>query len=494
MAALIKTSGSTGSALPDPVKDQTAIAPLPMPAIENKPAPGQTGPKGLSPRTTYSKVNTGSPPVMDAGAMGQKASPNRGMEFLPAKVAAQRGSTMTTTMHARPSLQDMVKQAMAGAASALSTNLEAARQETAQRGTTKTASVKVDTSEVSTEMVSKLAGALEFIEQQLRKEAEGPGEGPGSLTVMQASASETNMMDAGHSGEATSKNQPPMNPPLQPEKVQEGNAGTGLQTNDSMMHGEQPVEPIKNASAALNVLSRLGKAGTDKEASAAGKLMAARDSVKGALGAAKGFGAKAVGKGKELGAKAGDFAKSHPKSVGGAGLAAAAATGAGLKMTANRRNAYKSKEGSAPISFIRKLAEDAINPAHISSPASVNPAAPPPGAAPAGEQVPSEPSDVTSQKSMISSNEAAINYTKGQAKADPKKDVNQVLTEPALSSAHDKVLNEVFENTGRAGVKISSAKEPMKKTATQVAAQRVTLNALLKQASADVKATATKGQ
>lgn len=353
-----------------------------------------------------------------------------------------------TTIHTRPSLQDMVKQAMAGTTNALQVNLEAARQ--SAQGTTKTASkAPVSSSSVSTEMVSKLASALGYIEAELRKEAEGPGEGPGALTVMESNVpGVTN----GDSGQATSKNQPPMNPALQPEQVQEGSAGTGLETNDDMSHPAQPVEPIKNASAM-------------------GKMMAARDAAKGA-----------VGKGKALVA-------AHPKAAKGVagaagGLALGGAVAGGMHLHGKREVAKdRAKQGSAPIALLRKLAEDAINPAQISVPKGQGDL--PEGASASGEGVPSEPSDVSSQKSMIASNEAAINYTKGQAKADPKKDVNQVLTEPALTSSTDKVLNEAFTNTGAAGVKISAAKD-LQKTAAQVGAQRVILDRLLKKASADV--------
>lgn len=435
-----------------------------MPAIENKPAPGQTGPKGLSPRTTYSKVNTGSPPVLDGGA-AQKNIPNQGMQFLPAKIAEQRGSM--TTMHERPSLQAMVKAAMAGTANALQVNLEATRQATSHRGSTKMASAVAETpGQVSSEHVHKLASALGHIGQMILKEAEGdlgPGEGPGALTVMQATSSETNV-DAGEQGQATAAHQPPMNPPLQAEKVQEGNAGTGLETNDEMQHPEQPVEPIKNAAA--RVLERLNKTAAIKalpsgEGHAGRKAM---DVVKGGLGKAKDLAGKAV-----------NVAKTHPKSTAGLAGGLAAAGGAAALVG-------KKKKASPTVALIRKVAEDAINPAQISA-GTVDPAAPPSGASAAGEQVPSEPSDVTSQKSMISSNEAAINYTKGQAKADPKKDVNQVLTEPALSSATDKTLAQAFDATGQAGVKISS----MRKTAAAVSKQRVLLNELLKRASADVQ-------
>jgi len=400
-----KIAGALGSALPDPVKDNAALAPLPAPAIENKPAPGQTGPRGMAPRTTYSRVNTGSPPVMDAGASPQKGGPNRGMESLPAKVAAQRGFM---TMKERPLLHDMVKAAMAGTTQRLSVNIEAEKQASARTGVKTASAPESVKGHVPTELAIKLADALGYIQSQIIKEADlMPGQGPGALQVMQATSSETNI-DAGDRGQATSKNQPPRSPALQAEQVQEGNAGTGLETNDDMQHPEQPVEPIKNektssAKLASRNLERLMKVGAKKTA--------------------------------------------------------------------------------APVKLLRKLAEDAINPAQISSPANVDPSQPPPGAAPSGEEVPSEPSDVTSQKSMISSNESAINYTKGQAKANPKSDVAQVLTEPPLSSSTDKVLNEAFDNTGRAGVKISSAKQPMQKTAMKVYAQRAYLGKLLEKAA-----------
>lgn len=493
MAALVKQGASMGSALPDPVKDQAALAPVPQQAIENKPAPGQTGPKGMSPRTTYSRINTGSPPTMDAGGMSQKNGPNLGMQSLPPKMAAQRGSHMTTTMHERPSLQELVKASMAGTNQKLAVQVEAARQER-QKTASAAPAARLDlTGHVATEVCTKLAEALAFVERELLKEADydtGPGKGPGALEVMQATSSETNI-DAGETGQATGKNQPPQTPSLQPEQVQQGNAGTGLQTNDNTMLPGYPADgPIKNGSAALEERNRermksaslKGVLSGSQAREAVGKFRQARSNLAVAAknrapGAITGAIAKDV---KEHGGKA---LKEVGKTVGAYGGAAAAA-GAGAMALKGKK-----KESSVPVALIRglvKKAEDAINPAQISSPANVDPAEPPPGAAAAGEQVPSEPGDVTSQKRLIASNEAAINYTKGEAKADPKKDVNQVLTEPALSSATDKVLAQAFDATGRAGVKISSAPTGKLKVA-QVGAARVLLDRLLKEASDETK-------
>jgi hypothetical protein len=519
VAAWFKTAAAMGSALPDPVKDNAATAPIPQQAIENKPAPGQTGPKGMSPRTTYSRVNTGAPPVMDAGAVGQKSGPNLGLNSLP-KLAAPRGCM--TTIQERPSLQELVKAAMAGTRTRLEVNLEASRQERSQ---TKTASApKTEplslTGHVSTELVSKLAGALGYIEDQLRKEAElQPGEGPGALQVLEATSSEKNI-DAGQGGQATSQNQPPQSPSLQPEKVQQGNAGTGLATNDDMKHPEQPVEPIKNAAANLEALNRdrLAKlAGVgDVVKNLGGKAKAVASEAKDIFSGSRARGAIGEFRGAKKGLQnaesnlavaeknrapsritdaikgdVGAASKAHGearskaiketgKTVGAYGAAAGAAGGAAAAASGGKK-----KESSGTLALIRqltvKVAEDAINPAQISS-GTVDPVAPPEGASASGEGVPSEPSDVTSQKRLIQSNEAAINYTKGEAKADPKKDVAQVLNEPPLTSSTDKVLNLAFDSTGQAGVKISSA-GGLQKTASQLGATRVLLARLIKEAA-----------
>ena len=120
---------------------------------------------------------------------------------------------------------------------------------------------------------------------------------------------------------------------------------------------------------------------------------------------------------------------------------------------------------------LMKKAEDALNPASISGGGTVDPAKPPEGVSAAEEGVPNEPSDVNAQKSkMLSSNDAAINYTRRDAKADPKSDMADVIKEPAQTSSTDKVLDTAFDHTDEAGAKISSA--------TRVAAARAILSKL----------------
>lgn len=129
-----------------------------------------------------------------------------------------------------------------------------------------------------------------------------------------------------------------------------------------------------------------------------------------------------------------------------------------------------------------KQAEDAINPAHISagsadSTALQRSAAGEDGGAPAG----GKPQGPTG---LIASNDAARNYTKGDAKSQVKGQLSKVLTEPALSAAHDNVLQKTLAHTGKAGVKISSQ--------LKTAAARAILEKLAEEASEDDKAKAKK--
>jgi hypothetical protein len=137
------------------------------------------------------------------------------------------------------------------------------------------------------------------------------------------------------------------------------------------------------------------------------------------------------------------------------------------------------KVAGVDVSLIRKLAEDAINPAKISAGSDT-----PPAATPSEQGVPPVPSDVSAQERLVGSNQAAIDYTKGQAKADPKKDVAKVLKEPPLSAKTDKVLQKTLDNTGKAGVKISSMQK-MASDGTRVAAARALLTNLRDKVAAE---------
>lgn len=113
------------------------------------------------------------------------------------------------------------------------------------------------------------------------------------------------------------------------------------------------------------------------------------------------------------------------------------------------------------ISALRKRAADSENPASIASAKST--------ALP--ENQPDKvkrPAEVTSQEKHIASNDAAINVTKRDAKAVPKKRMAEVLSEPAQTSATDKILDENLgkQVVDQAGAKVASARALLKKVAS----------------------------
>lgn len=82
----------------------------------------------------------------------------------------------------------------------------------------------------------------------------------------------------------------------------------------------------------------------------------------------------------------------------------------------------------------------------------------PPQATASEEGVPALPGPAASQERMIDSNQAAINYTKRDAKAEPKERMGEVLDEPAQKKTTDTVLQNNLSNTNEAGTKISSVR------------------------------------
>ncbi len=488
-----KQSAAIGSGTPDPSMDAADTQPVPSPIVANKPAPGLTGPKGLAPRTSYSRVNTGAPPTPDAGASGQKASQPRGLEFLPTKVAHKEKISMTTTMMQRPNLHDLIKEAMEGTASKVDISAEAMRQLENVGATTlahtKTASAApAQSSRVPTEYLHKLAGALDHM---VKTASEGtttiqPGKGPNALEVLETTSAGENV-DVNMGG---ARAKIPTSPAMESSGVAKDPANA-MATNATMSHPEQPEDPMHNEKSAAALYEKnlavfgLSKEALDKKriveaASSAGKK--AKDVLTGAkarslyhdLKANDGALPSAVKEPmkaqlkKEVGKTVGAYA-----GIGGAAaLAAKAATGKKKEASILERN--------LAVMGIAKQAEDAINPAQISAGKTETGATPPEGVSASEEAGPSEPSDVNSQKSMISSNEAAINYTRRQAKADPKKDAGHLLNEPALSASTDTVLNEAFDHTSQAGAKIASSR-------MRTAAAQALLSKLAEDAKGDAK-------
>lgn len=139
-----------------------------------------------------------------------------------------------------------------------------------------------------------------------------------------------------------------------------------------------------------------------------------------------------------------------------------------MKQASRIRDILRKKAGVDPkvarvLGVMDKMAADSENPAKIKGKHSDVP----PDATQAEEGVPAQPSETSKQKSLVGSNQAAINYTKGQAKAVPKKRMSEVLGEPAQKKSTDPVLHENLDATGKAGVKLASA--------TKVAAARALL-------------------
>jgi hypothetical protein len=73
---------------------------------------------------------------------------------------------------------------------------------------------------------------------------------------------------------------------------------------------------------------------------------------------------------------------------------------------------------------------------------------------------------MTGPRAMIASNTAPAQATKREAKAVPKKDLKQVLTEPAQSKATDSKVHENLRNASKGGVKIAAARALIKKIAS----------------------------
>lgn len=140
-----------------------------------------------------------------------------------------------------------------------------------------------------------------------------------------------------------------------------------------------------------------------------------------------------------------------------------------------------------------KQAADAENPASIQAGTAPvlqsEPGVPSPQSqgAEAGSNTPRElapNSGAGAGRELVSSNESAIDATKGQAKAQNKSTLSELLVEPAMSAARDKVLDKSLENTSTAGVKISAARALLKKFAASSPENAAKLAALLKEAQA----------
>lgn len=453
----------------------------------------------------------------DAGASYQKAWPPPVHSILPKTAQVQNGyHTMKTTP--RFLLQDLVKQAQASAMDRALIAREAARQmKLASEGgcgedddecaKKKKEDEEKDASAVSTEYAMKLANAVEYmLHAKVAESPVGPGEGPSALTVTESNLSGS-PPGPGEQGKATQANLPPMTvggqrslpggPANQiPNTINDPPGGYGVQTTAMPAGQGKTAEAVYAGN--LDALRKLaaegdwiygaapGLAGGPTGAMLGGYLsneggnlaqQKGIDHIKGAKRSAKGqmlggfvgnvaglaagqqFGLGSMGG--HVGASVGHvLAMRKYKAMTDAGVppdAAAAAVSEDASAGVPGEGSMP-KEGTAvpPIvdAFLAtiKQAADSVSPSHISAGPAVEP-----DASASEEEVPAKPSGAE----MIGSTEGAINYTKQQAKAEPKRDMSSYVGEPALSSAHDTTLQQAFSHTGDAGVKISSANAAM---------------------------------
>lgn len=237
---------------------------------------------------------------------------------------------------------------------------------------------------------------------------DGSGTGVGGTTAIPSEETNTpgESMDAGESGASTQGHQSPKNTAPN-EKPNRQDAATAMETNQEMMMPDQPEDVLKQAAMMSPTFQSL---------------------------------------------------KYNPASVVVGLLEKAAQSGIRPEaaITLIRR-----KYGDEFV----KAAEDALNPASISGgtePLLQSDAGTPSPLSQGSEAGVNTPRKETGPRSgqaadALASVESAINLTKRHAKAHNKSALGEVLTEPALSSAHDKTLQVSLDNTSEAGVKISSA-------------------------------------
>lgn len=132
------------------------------------------------------------------------------------------------------------------------------------------------------------------------------------------------------------------------------------------------------------------------------------------------------------------------------------------------------KKASAVDLILQKLAGEDVMKANIDGGGTTSPLA---GmgqltTTQAGQASPHQAGDPTGgfgnqARSLIASNQAAIDATKRSAKGPVKKQLAELLDEPALSAKHDNKLQENLRSTGQAGVKIAAARAVLQKIAEE---------------------------
>lgn len=119
---------------------------------------------------------------------------------------------------------------------------------------------------------------------------------------------------------------------------------------------------------------------------------------------------------------------------------------------------------------LKKHAADAENPAKIN--AGTTPLKNPDATA-AEEGVPKLPAPAQAQANLVQTTDptAPANITKQQAKAEPKRQMGEVLSEPAQRKSTDPVLHQNLDAASQAGVKLSSVQAAAARTYLRKLAQ-----------------------
>jgi hypothetical protein len=344
--------------------------------------------------------------------------------------------------------------------------------------------------------------------------APNPG-GPNSAMVATPAMTPGAAPEGGDLGEASSGNQPPK--AVTPNESAYPTApANSLETNKDMMMASQPEDVLKQALAVPGALTRAGEAIRGAGSKALGwakepvQALTEGRKIRAAMGGA-------AGKSPGILRDALDVAKAYPgqtaAAVGTAGVLGAGGVMGGKALlggdkevranailnrvtgqdkVATRQKLAKAKKAAVllqkaaqsgipkavalNILGLDKQAEDALFPAQIS--AGTEPVLQSDPGTPsalmqgseAGVNTPRETAPNSGEgagRELLSSNEAAINATKGQAKRQNKGALSEILSEPAMSAGHDRTLQETLDNTSSAGVKISAAREMIRKFASK---------------------------
>ena len=476
-AGRVKVASEQGSGGTDSVHTQAATLPVPQATVQSKPPAGLQGPKGLAPRQTYSKVNTGTAPVMDIGAQ-QKL-----------------GFNMNTAV---PTSHQIMQAALAGAAQRLSVGLHG--DDRVKEASAKVASA--DLFDMTPDMLNSLADALDEMAKQAAEEGNkstGVGAGPNHLQVTETRKGGEGLkpQDLGRSPQApavgngsplTHADETPKSPntqvksePTQPQTKEAGAVGAGLGAAAGAAGGQQ-----LGAMGAQELMAYLaGHAGNVLPANAMAQqpLLNVDTDMLGRVVGGLGGGAAGAGIGHGIESLLGGAGKAAPAAaaavpeavqaaqagqagllkdprvlaalgIGGAGAAGvggAAAMGAfdgGQKTAAINalRDMQKSAALKGDIDFLRdlqvKLAGTPTNgPAGTSA---TGEAGAKPALAPGQEQ------KANTVRAVGNDGES---FTKKDAKKPESVEAGKHLSETPLK---DPVLERVFANSGKAGVKTAS--------------------------------------